>query len=56
LAAEGRAIIVISSELVELIGLAHRVVVMRRGSLVADVPIERLTEQELLSHAIGDLA
>jgi ribose transport system ATP-binding protein len=56
LAAEGRAIIVISSELVELIGLTHRVVVMRRGRLVADVPIELLTEQELLSHAIGDLA
>jgi ribose transport system ATP-binding protein len=35
LAAQGRAVIVISSELIELIGLCHRVAVMRGGQLVA---------------------
>src|SRR5207253_4737937 len=35
LAREGRAVIVISSELMELIGLCHRVVVMRGGRLQA---------------------
>ncbi|WP_128292276.1 sugar ABC transporter ATP-binding protein [Afifella aestuarii] len=53
LAAEGRGIIVISSELVELIGLCHRVIVMRDGRVTAEVPADRLSEEELLSHAIG---
>src|SRR5205085_9578341 len=35
LAAEGHAVVVISSELVELIGLCHRVAVMRAGRLQA---------------------
>ena len=37
LAAKGLACVVISSELPELIGLAHRVVVMREGRLVGEV-------------------
>ena len=35
LAREGRGVIVISSELMELIGLCHRVAVMRAGRLQA---------------------
>jgi ribose transport system ATP-binding protein len=35
LAREGQAVIVISSELIELIGLCHRVAVMRGGRLTA---------------------
>lgn len=35
LAARGTAVIVVSSELEEVIGLSHRIVVMRRGRLVA---------------------
>jgi len=42
LAAEGLACIVISSELPELIGLAHRVVVMREGSVAGEVSREEL--------------
>jgi ribose transport system ATP-binding protein len=53
LAAEGRAVIVISSELIELIGLCHRVAVMRAGQLVATVGQEHLTEERLISHATG---
>src|SRR5580698_206215 len=51
LAAEGRAVIVISSELIELIGLCHRVAVMRAGELVATLGIEQLTEERLIAHA-----
>jgi ABC-type sugar transport system ATPase subunit len=36
LAAEGAAILLISSELEEVLGLAHRVLVIRRGSLVRE--------------------
>jgi ribose transport system ATP-binding protein len=53
LAAEGRAVIVISSELIELIGLCHRVAVMRAGELVATLGIEHLTEERLIAHATG---
>jgi ribose transport system ATP-binding protein len=53
LAAEGRAVIVISSELIELIGLCHRVAVMRAGRLMATLGMEHLTEKELIAHATG---
>ena len=53
LAHEGRAVIVISSELMELIGLCHRVVVMRAGRLQATLDATRLTEEELIAHATG---
>lgn len=53
LAAQGLAVIVISSELLELIGLAHRVVVMRAGHFSAEVDGGDLTEQELIAHATG---
>jgi ribose transport system ATP-binding protein len=53
LAAEGRAVIVISSELIELIGLCHRVAVMRGGQLVATLGREHLTEERLIAHATG---
>ena len=53
LAAEGRAVIVISSELIELIGLCHRVAVMRSGTLQTTLDSEHLTEEELIAHATG---
>ncbi|MEO7496148.1 MAG: sugar ABC transporter ATP-binding protein [Massilia sp.] len=51
LAAEGRAVIVISSELIELIGLCHRVAVMRGGRLQTVLDQAHLTEENLISHA-----
>jgi ribose transport system ATP-binding protein len=53
LASEGRAVIVISSELVELIGLCHRIAVMRAGRLEAVIDRENVTEEELIAHATG---
>lgn len=53
LARAGLAVIVISSELVELIGICHRVVVMRAGRCVATLDANRLTEEELIGHATG---
>jgi ribose transport system ATP-binding protein len=53
LAREGRGVVVISSELVELIGLCHRVVVMRGGRLQATLDAGQLTEEELIAHATG---
>ncbi|MES2938949.1 MAG: sugar ABC transporter ATP-binding protein [Pseudomonadota bacterium] len=53
LASEGRAVVVVSSELLELIGLCHRVVVMRQGRLVAELARDQLSEELLIAHATG---
>ena len=53
LAADGCGVVVISSELIELIGLCHRVAVMRGGRLQVTLPADRLTEEELIAHATG---
>ena len=53
LAREGRGVIVVSSELMELVGLCHRVAVMRAGRLMAVVQGAQLTEEELIAHATG---
>ena len=53
LAAQGLGVIVVSSELMELIGLCHRVVVMRAGAVQAILAADQLTEEELIAHATG---
>jgi ribose transport system ATP-binding protein len=53
LAREGRAIVIVSSELLELIGLCHRVIVMRQGRLAAELPQDQLSEELLIAHATG---
>jgi len=53
LACQGLAVIVVSSELMELIGLCHRVAVMRAGHLQATLQAGQLTEKELIAHATG---
>ena len=52
LADEGRAIIVVSSELPEIIRISDRVLVMREGRLVAELAQDELTEQAILRHAV----
>jgi ABC-type sugar transport system ATPase subunit len=54
LAAEGIAVIVISSELIEVIGLADRILVMRNGRIVGEVDRADATEQKVLTLAISD--
>jgi simple sugar transport system ATP-binding protein len=49
---QGMAIIVISDDVPELLAVCHRVVVVRRGRLVAELADERLTESTIL----GELA
>jgi len=53
LAREGLAVIVVSSELMELIGLCHRVAVMRGGRIGAVLDADHLSEEELIAHATG---
>jgi ribose transport system ATP-binding protein len=53
LAAEGRSVIVISSEMTELIGICHRIVVMRNGRIVGEVAGEAMTEHAIVVLATG---
>ena len=53
LARQGRGVVVISSELMELIGLCHRVVVMRAGCVQATLDASQLNEKELIAYATG---
>jgi len=53
LAARGLAVVVISSELIELIGLAHRVAIMREGRLVTTLAGDEMTEETMIAYATG---
>ena len=53
LAAEGRSVVVISSEMAELIGLCHRIVVMRGGRIVGEVEGEAMNEHAIVVMATG---
>ncbi|MBD3625285.1 MAG: sugar ABC transporter ATP-binding protein, partial [Rhodobacteraceae bacterium] len=53
LAAQGRSIVVISSEMQEVIGLADRVLVMRLGRIAGEVSGQRMTEDNIVRLAMG---
>ncbi|ONI67579.1 D-xylose ABC transporter ATP-binding protein [Kribbella sp. ALI-6-A] len=53
LAAEGVAVLMVSSELPEVLGMADRVLVMREGRLVATLDRSEATEQSVMFAATG---
>ncbi|MEZ5122710.1 MAG: ATP-binding cassette domain-containing protein [Solirubrobacterales bacterium] len=53
LAEQGRAIIVVSQELEELQQVADRVLVMRRGAIAGELAAGELTEERVVSLAMG---
>jgi rhamnose transport system ATP-binding protein len=53
LAADGMAILLISNEVEEILGLAHRVLVMRAGRLVAELEGPEMTEEAIVGAAFG---
>lgn len=53
LAAEGMSIIIISSEMQEVIGLSHRVLVMRQGRLAGTLEGAEIVEAEIMRYAAG---
>ncbi len=56
LADRGKTIIVVSSELPEIIRISDRVLVMREGRIVAELPHDALSEQAILHHAVAGSA
>lgn len=55
IAAEGKAVLIISSELPELFGITDRILVMRRGRLVADLVASETTPEAVMHIAAVDI-
>jgi ABC-type sugar transport system ATPase subunit len=56
LADQGKAILVVSSELPELLATADRILVMRAGRLVAELDAATTTQEEIATHAVSSQA
>ncbi|TLP44341.1 sugar ABC transporter ATP-binding protein [Cohaesibacter sp. CAU 1516] len=53
LAAQGLAVIMISSEIPEVLGMSDRVIIMREGRIVAEVSGDDMNPETLVRHAAG---
>lgn len=52
LAREGKAILLISSELPELLGLSHRIIVLSKGVIQAELPTQEATQHSIMKYAM----
>ena len=53
-AAQGIGVLVISSDVEEVLGLAHRILVIRGGRIVAEFSGESMTEENIITAAFAD--
>ncbi len=53
LAAEGKGVIVVSSELPEVMGISDRIIVMHEGDKVAELKPEEYNEEVIMQYSIG---
>jgi ABC-type sugar transport system ATPase subunit len=53
LAAQGKAILLISSELPEVLGMADRILVMHAGRIVGELPAKTATQEQIMQLAVG---
>ncbi len=53
LASQGLAVIMVSSEIPEMLGMSDRVIVMREGRMVTELRGDSLTPETLVRHAAG---
>jgi len=53
LAKQGRSVLLISSELPEILGLCHRIYVMRDGEIAGEFSAEQASQEILLATAMG---
>lgn len=55
LVSQGKAIIMISSELPEILGMSDRILVMHEGRLVGEVSREEATQEKIMAYASGSM-
>jgi len=53
LAREGVGILIVSSDMIEIIGMSDRVLVMFEGEIGAEIPAEEVSEEEIMTAAAG---
>jgi ribose transport system ATP-binding protein len=56
LAASGMAILFVSSEMEEILGMADRVIVMHEGAITGELPRAEMTEESIMQLATGNVA
>ena len=54
LAREGTGILIVSSDMIEIIGMSDRVLVMFEGEIVAEIPAEKISEEKIMAAAAGE--
>ncbi|MDF2595539.1 MAG: xylose transporter ATP-binding protein, partial [Clostridia bacterium] len=52
LVAEGKSVIIISSELPEVLGMCDRIYIMNEGSIVGELPQAQATQEIIMSHIL----
>jgi ABC-type sugar transport system ATPase subunit len=53
-AERGKGVLLVSSDLMELLALADRILVMRNGAIVAELRHDVASEEAILAYAVGD--
>jgi len=56
LVAQGKSIIMISSELPEVLGVSDRIYVMNEGRILAEMPAAEATQEKIMGHIISSTA
>ena len=54
LVADGKAVLMISSELPELLGMCDRIYVMNEGRLIAEMPASEASQEKIMGHIMQD--
>jgi ABC-type sugar transport system ATPase subunit len=50
---QGAGVIMISSELPEVLGMSDRIMVMRQGTIAKELPRAQASEEEIMKYAVG---
>ena len=53
LCAQGKSIIMVSSELPEVLGMSDRILVMRGGRILGELDGKDATEEKIMKYAMG---
>jgi ribose transport system ATP-binding protein len=53
---QGKAIIMVSSDMPEVISMSDRVMIMKNGEKVAELTADEVSEENILTYSIGDKA
>jgi ribose transport system ATP-binding protein len=50
---KGMSIIMVSSEIPELLGMCDRILVMHEGEIYGELSVEEATQQKIMKYAVG---